>query len=165
MSIRESFVARFGEDNATHVEEAAISHMAVPYTIHKDDKWGSDPFKYLFLVCISHDCFTKWRGYHQIDASYEDILDWALKDGDLKHYEGDIPDYIALLIGAYNPWINWDEGEEPDDVDEWRKRNLDWAHMTPVEYEAESIANHENLKVMVEKGFDILKDRHEEGPL
>jgi hypothetical protein len=171
MSIRESFVARFGEECATRVEEAALGHLTegpFPHLdLHADDKWGPDPFKYLFLVAIGRDCFTRWRKYHGIDAEYEDILAWALESADLHEYQGDMPDYLALLAGAYNCWINWEKQgtSEPENTEEWRRRNLDWAHMSDVEFAAETVVNFENMRAMLEKGMKLLNPHDEEGPL
>lgn len=171
MTIRTSFVEHFGEENATRVEEAALSHLTEgPFPsldVHADDKWGPDPFRYLFLTCVARDCFTRWRKYHRIDAEYEDILAWALEHADLHEYEGDLPDYIAMLIGAYTPWINWVKmgTPEPESTEEWRKRNLDWAHMTDVEHAAESVVNLERMKALTEQGMNLLNKHREEGPL
>lgn len=168
MTIRTSFVETFGEENATRVEEAAISHLGGPFDIHSNDKWGDDPFQYLFMVCISRDCLTRWRSHHGIDASYEDILAWALENANLHEYSGDIPDYMAIILGAYSPWINWEKSDtsEPEGTDGWRKRNLDWAHMSEAEFEAHSIVNTENIRVMAEEGVEGLKNRlRKEGPL
>jgi hypothetical protein len=170
VTIRTSFVLRFGEEVAFHVEEAALMHLAEgpsPHLDpHADDKWGDDPFRYLFMTCIARDCFTRWREWHHIDAEYEEILAWALEHADLHEHSGDIPDYLALLAGAYSPWINWSktEMEEPADVAQWRERNLAWAHMSDVEFAADSIVSMENLKAMSEKGMRLLNTHDEEGP-
>lgn len=171
MSIRESFVATFGEDNALRVEEAAIGHLGegpFPHLDpHADDKWGQDPFKYLFLLCIGRDCFTRWRSWHKIEAEYEDILAWALEHADIHEYRGDIPDFLALMAGAYNPWINWEKAgaPEPGNTQEFRERNLAWAHMTDVEFAAQTIADAENLRAMSEKGMKLFDTHGSEGPL
>lgn len=175
MSVRESFVARFGEAVAVKVEEAALNHLAegpLPHlNPHAEDKWGEDPFQYLFMVCIGRDCLTRWRKYHGIDAEYEDLLDWCVKEGNLHDYQGDMPDFIALLAGAYNIWIDWaGRGEaEPENCEHWRKRNLDWAHMSEVEFAAEMTVSTEHMKVTIEsmsaKGMRLLDNHDGEGPL
>jgi hypothetical protein len=171
VTIRVSFVEHFGEEAATRVEEAALMHLGegpVPHLdIHADDRWGDDPFCYLFLVCIGRDCFTRWRAWHRIDAEYEEILAWCLEFGDIHDFKGDLPDYLALMAGAYNPWINWQKTdmEEPEGTAEMRERNIDWAHMSEVEFQAENIANIENLRALSEKGLSLLHGHDEEGPL
>jgi hypothetical protein len=171
MTIRTSFVERFGEENAVRVEEAALMHLgegpAPHLDVHADDKWGPDPFAYLFLVCIGRDCFTRWRTWHNMGFEYEEVLAWALENANLHAYEGDLPDYLAMMAGAYNPWINWAaNGEpEPEYTEEFRQRNLDWAHMNDVEFAAERVLNMEQLKVTLEKGMELLNRHEEEGPL
>lgn len=171
MSIRESFVSHFGEDNAVRVEEAALMHMAegpAPHLDpHADDSWGSDHFKYLFLVCIGRDCFTRWRAWHTMDMSYEEVLAWALEFAELHAFDGDIPDFLALMAGAYNPWINWQRSgkDEPEDTEEFRVRNLEWANMSEVEFAARKVVDMENLKIASEKGMELLNRHTEEGPL
>jgi len=171
MSIRDSFVEHFGEDNAVRVEEAALMHMSegpFPHLDpHADDKWGSDHFKYLFLVCIARDCFTRWRAWHTMDMSYEDVLAWALEHGDLHDFDGDVPDFLALMAGAYNPWINWASrgDEEPEHTEEFRVRNLEWANMSEVEFAARRVVDMESLKATMEKGMELLNRHDGEGPL
>jgi hypothetical protein len=171
MSIRESFVEHFGEVNAVRVEEAALGHMSegsMPHlNVHADDKWGDDSFRYLFLLCIGRDCFTRWRKWHLIDAEYEDILAWALEFADLHDHTGDLPDYMAALAGAYGPWINWSKAgqEEPEHTEEFRARNLEWAHMSDVEFAAETVVNMENLKRASEEAMRLLNEHMKEGPL
>lgn len=170
MTIRTSFVEHFGEDNALHVEEAALMHLAegpFPHlSVHANDKWGDDPFRYLFLACIGHDCFTRWREWHRIDAEYEEILAWALEFGDLHLHTGDMPDYLALMAGAYNPWINWQKigREEPEDTDMTRKRNLEWVHMNAAEFEVQQAMDMEGLRAASEEGMRLLNEHYGKDP-
>lgn len=173
MTIRTSFVEHFGEENAVKVEEAALMHMAegpaVPESlqVHAKDNWGPDPFKYLFLCCIARDCFTRWREWHGIKAEYEDLLAWSLEYADLHNHEGDLPDYMAALAGAYNPWINWAKAgdTEPTGTDLFRERNIEWAHMTEVEYAAEQVVNMEGMRALMEEGRRLFDPHRDEGPL
>lgn len=102
MSVRASFVARFGEADAAAIETASAGHCD---SIHKKDNHGSDPFKYAFLNCIAHECVGRYRKDHGINATQGDMRDWALAEGDLGSHDGDIPDYLAMLAGAYGPWL------------------------------------------------------------
>jgi hypothetical protein len=182
MTIRYSFVEHFGEECASRVEEAALMHLREDLTgVHSKDKWGSDAFRHLFLVCIGRDCFTRWREWHKIDASYEDILAWALKFANLSEHDGDLPDYMAALAGAYGPWINWEaSGEtEPESNEYWRERNLRWAHADEEEMarihdenlntirEAAERINDESLNTMesaAAEGMRILNKHLDGGP-
>jgi len=101
-TIRESFVARFGEDDAAAIEEAAEGHLG---GIHDDDDRGDDPFKYLFLGAIGYECVGRFSTHHGIAASPEEMQAWALESGDLGSFRGDPPDFLAMLAGAYEGWI------------------------------------------------------------
>lgn len=138
MTVRHSFVEHFGEDQATKIEEASLTHMQSSNVAHKEDKWGSDPFQYHLLACIGSDCFTvqKNRDYHGITIPLEELRAWVLEFGDLHAFEGDLPDYLALFVGAYNSWINWEKAgvEPPADMAEndaelnrWRSMSMDEA--------------------------------------
>jgi hypothetical protein len=101
MSVRESFVKRFGEDQAVAIELAAESHKN---GIH--DKTGDDPFKWAILICVGFQCMEidKYRKSHNITIPFEDIKKWAIEDGDLRSHNGDV-DYLCLFAGKYNDWI------------------------------------------------------------
>lgn len=106
MSVRASFVARFGEADAKAVESAAWGHTQVDgHGIHDNDNHGSDPFKYAFLTAIGWECVGRFREDHGITAATEDMRDWALTEGDLGSHDGDVPDYLAAICGAYEPWL------------------------------------------------------------
>lgn len=135
MTVRNSFVDHFGEEQASKVEESALMHLSHVSEGHKHDKWGDDPFQYHLLTCIAFDCFTrdKNRKYHGITVPLEELKAWALEYGDLYLYRGDIPDYLALMVGAYHPWINWKKaGEEPpanmeeneSELNRWREMSF-----------------------------------------
>lgn len=105
-TIRQSFVAQFGEDDAQKIEAAANVHLSVDLGgVHDDDDRGSSEFRYLFLTAIGHDCVTRFREDHGIEATTEDMREWALEHGRLGEHEGSPPDYLALLAGAYQSWL------------------------------------------------------------
>jgi hypothetical protein len=116
MTVRDSFVAHFGEANATRVEEASLGHIndLSNGDVHKDDSMGTDPFQYALLNCVSRDCFTQWSDYHGFQGMpIEDVRTWAITHAHLHEFDGDIPDYLGLFAGAYHPWLNWEEmGQE-----------------------------------------------------
>ena len=106
MSVRESYSLHFGEDEALRIEEASLGHLEGVGPEHKEDKWGADPFQYHLLMCIGFDCFTpKLAKYHGITVPLEEARQWCLAYGNLAQFAGDIPDYLALMSGAYNDWI------------------------------------------------------------
>jgi len=118
--IRATFVARFGEDQAAIIEQAAQGHYAenlaqfinmdppLPHP-HETDDFGSSPFRYWFLLAIGHQCVTRFAGDHGITVPEQDLRDWGLTDGELGDHEGDIPDYIALFVGLYRGWVRTDD--------------------------------------------------------
>ncbi len=113
MSARDSFVARFGEENAAAVESAARGHWDGDVGgVHHDDDFGSEPFRYWFLLAIGFECVTRFREDHGIQAAVEDMQDWAKFDGNLAAHDGAIPDYLAMMIGAYNDWISPEDYSE-----------------------------------------------------
>ena len=101
MSVRDSFVKKFGEAEASKFEVAAESHKN---GIH--DKQGSDPFKWVILICIGSECFTnpRYRAYHGITADAEEVRQWCLQHGDLASHDGDC-DFLALCANAYEPYL------------------------------------------------------------
>jgi hypothetical protein len=118
--IRRAFVARFGEDDAKRIEDAAQGHYVddqamlhalapdLP-TPHGRDGFGSNPFQYWFLLAIGRGCLTKFRTDHGITATEDELRQWALAEGNLAEYDGDIPDYIAVIAGLYGGWVNDDK--------------------------------------------------------
>lgn len=114
MTIRDSFIQHFGEENATRLEEATLGHMGNMPEVHRNDRWGDDPFRYMILAVIGYECVTKFREYHGITMDPDEFKQWVLMYADLHLFEGDFPDYLALMAGAYYPWIDWDKaGVEP----------------------------------------------------
>lgn len=116
MTVRNQFVERFGEENATRIEEASLTHTQDPsyQSVHKDDDWGSDPFQYHLMTCVSRRCFEHQGGEtHGFTFTREEVRQWAVEEGRLHEYDGDVPDYIGLLAGAYANWINWEQSATP----------------------------------------------------
>lgn len=113
--VRESFVARFGEEEAVKIEDAAQSHYASDAAAsldmlfpspHGNDNFGSSPFRYWFLLAIGSECVTRFSGDHGIAVAEQELRDWALHDGKLGEHDGDVPDYLGLIVGAYEGWID-----------------------------------------------------------
>lgn len=99
MSIRDAFVARFGEDAACAIEDAAVEHRNGV----NDCNLGSDPFKWALLICIGYDCISReeYRAYHGITVGWLELCEWITAEADLGSHDGDC-DYLALLSGAYD---------------------------------------------------------------
>ena len=117
MNARDSFVARFGEDQAAAIEAAAKSHFSDQSAfggIHDDDDLGSDEFRYWFLLAISYECVTRFRKNHGITANVDAMKEWARGEGQLGHHDGDVPDYLAFMAGAYQDWVYVDPEIGPD---------------------------------------------------
>lgn len=99
MSVRASFVERFGESDAAAIEAAANEH---DNDVHPNR--GSDPFKWAVCICIGYECMTRFREHHGIAATEQAIREWALEFGQLASHDGDV-DYLAAFAGKYNEWI------------------------------------------------------------
>jgi hypothetical protein len=102
VSIRAAFVERFGEEEALRLERAAHAH-AQP---RPPKGIGSDPFKWVLLITIAYECFTResFRAHHGIVASVADLKEWIKSHGGLDTHDGDV-DYLALVAGAYNEYM------------------------------------------------------------
>jgi len=115
VSHRESFVRWFGENQAVAVEAAAEGHLIPPPLppgmepiphAHADDNRGSDEFAYQFLVCVGYECFDdRFRAHHGITVKKETARDWCIDQDLVRTFDGDCPDYIALMVGTYNEWM------------------------------------------------------------
>jgi len=101
MTIRTAFVEHFSEDIATSIEQAAESHKN---GVH--DNAGSDYFRWALLICIGHECVTRFREDHSLEAlDPEELGTWCrVHKDELQAHDGDV-DYISLMTGAYNYWL------------------------------------------------------------
>lgn len=97
MTVREPFVAEFGESVAKAIETAAAEH-------DRGENKGSDPFKWAIAITIGWECLSKYRECHRIDAPSDRLAQWVRDHGDLGSYDGDI-DYLALFAGIYNDFL------------------------------------------------------------
>lgn len=115
MSSRESFVRWFGESQARHVENAGEMHLSplllpgISFNLndaHVNDDRGSDPFRYLFIACIANCCFDeRYADFHGITVNEQAAKDWCIDQDLVRGHDGDIPDYFAALVGAYDDWM------------------------------------------------------------
>jgi len=98
-SIREKFVNEFGEEFARKLEVCADTHSNGINSANK----GSDPFKWVLLICIGYQCFEKkgYRIYHglPLKPSFTTLKKWIRENADLGTHNGDC-DYLALVIRA-----------------------------------------------------------------
>lgn len=102
-TIRDSFVARFGEEQADALEAAGNGHRD---TLLEGDKHGSDAFRDAVVIAIGFQCFEVdgYRESHGITAPADDIKAWIREEADLAHHQGPI-DYLAMMAGAYNEYM------------------------------------------------------------
>jgi hypothetical protein len=105
VSVRASFVERFGEANACALEAAAIEHKN---GVH--DEPGSDPFKWALCIAIGYECMGRFANYHGITCSEAEVQEWGRAHADLRTHDGDV-DYIAVMAGSYDGWVSTDEAE------------------------------------------------------
>lgn len=106
MSVRESFVERFGEAEAAAMEAAADQHRNGV----NDENLGSDPFKWALCIAIGYQCFVEeaYREKHGFRASLEELGWWIRNHGDLASHDGDF-DILGALMGVYEPYIKQEE--------------------------------------------------------
>jgi len=99
MSVRDSFVQHFGEDQAAAIEAAAAYH-------NDGGNKGSDPFKWAVAFAIGYECFSvdRYREYHGITASADKVRQWIKDCGELASHDGDF-DVISMLAGVYNEYV------------------------------------------------------------
>jgi hypothetical protein len=172
MTIRDSFAETFGEDMAVKVEEAALLHLN-EFTVamkragiliegmpelpdaHADDNWGSDPFRYLFMVCIGRDCF-RIGGDHDFTMSEGDVRLWSREHADLLSFDGDPPDYIALMVGAYYGYIDWEKAAEAGIAppEHWAEHDAETQRRVNMTAEERT----QDLGSMLDEGIKILND-------
>ena len=115
MSIRESFVTRFSEEQAKCIEDAAFMH-----TNGVHDERGSDSFKWAICICLGSQCMDvdSYRKYHDITVPWDELKKWIKEEADLVSHDGDV-DFLAAFCGVYNEYMpdTWHE----KDGEEWKK--------------------------------------------
>ncbi len=109
-SVRDAFVAKFGEADASAIEAAADGHSN---GINSENK-GSDPFKWALLICIGYECMSKdgYREHRGITTPWADLKPWIIEHGELATHDGD-SDYLSLLAGTYNEFVGRTEEVAP----------------------------------------------------
>jgi hypothetical protein len=102
MSIREGFVARFGEADAAAIEAAAREHS----NGINSTRTGSDPFRWAIAIAIGYQCMElgRYRAHHGIVTPWTDLKAWIIEHGNLKDHDGDV-DYLSMFIGTYNEYV------------------------------------------------------------
>lgn len=100
MTVRNSFVANFGEENALAFEAAAEAH---DNGLHPNR--GSDPFKWVLMLVLSYECASKplFAFHHGITAEWELVDAWIEAKAEMGEYDGDV-DFLAFLTGTYNSY-------------------------------------------------------------
>ena len=100
-TFRNDFIARFGVENAIAILEAANSHKN---GIH--DNPGSDKLRWAILICIGHDCISRFHEEHNITCPWEAVRAWLKQHKDyLAAHDGAV-DYFALSCGTYNEFMS-----------------------------------------------------------
>lgn len=87
MTLRESFVRQFGEQEARTVEASAKFHI-VP--MGQSYRKGSDPFLHDVMACVCFCCFEtdSARHHHGFRALLPDIKRWIFEECDFGQYDG-----------------------------------------------------------------------------
>ena len=99
---RERFIERFGQDQAVAIEAAANEHR---FTLLEGTDHGQDSFRDALVICIGHECMTRFADYHGIDVDQEQVREWVLEQGDwFGDHDGPI-DYLAMFAGWYDDWL------------------------------------------------------------
>jgi hypothetical protein len=127
MSVRETFVAMFGEDDAQRMLEATLEHVSptqnpmtmlanlfgmvaagVAPTERIDDNWGTDPFKYQVLAVIGGECVAApgFRQHHGFELDPMEFYQWVVQHAELDTFDGDHPDPLAKALVEYDPDLN-----------------------------------------------------------
>lgn len=103
---RDRFVEQFGEDEALKLEAAANEHRDGA----NDKNRGSDPFKWVLLICIGYDCMAvpSFRKHHNITTSWKELRQWIINNAELGSHDGDY-DGLSALSGAYNEFVKKSE--------------------------------------------------------
>lgn len=120
---RDQFAADLGEEKAAAIEAAAQIHVEEMGEIHADDDKGNSPFLYAVLTVIGRQCWNYPTGNasHQGIPTEEKLQNWCKDGNKLGEYTGQPPDYLALLVGAYEPffteeYLNQMRDEEKSDA-------------------------------------------------
>ena len=101
MSVRESFVTRFGEDEALRFESAANGHANGINSANT----GSDNFKWVIAIVIGYQCaeVDGYRKHHGITSPWDEVKAWIKSDASLGSHDGDV-DYLSVMAGIYNEY-------------------------------------------------------------
>jgi hypothetical protein len=101
MSVRESFVAQFGEENALALEAAAREHEN---GMHPNQ--GADPFKWTLMLVLSFQCaeLPHYQEHHGISLDWPSFQQWIKDHGELASYDGDV-DVLALVCEVYTEYM------------------------------------------------------------
>lgn len=101
MTLRESFVEKFGEEDAKRAEAAAMDHKSFR-NFDEAKGYGSNKFRWCVLMVISFECAGEYRDHHGFEVVSEDTLKtWMVEHvEEFNAHDGDI-DFLALMCGAY----------------------------------------------------------------
>ena len=104
MSVRDSFEAQFGTEQADAVMHAVEYHLESGITTQGNR--GSDPFKWAIALAIGFECMSKdsYRKYHGVTAPWDEIDQWIKDHADLGSHDGDV-DIIGAFAGVYEPYM------------------------------------------------------------
>jgi len=101
-SVKESFIKKFGKEEAEKIEKAAQEHEN---GVNNGNK-GRDPFKWAILICLGYECISKdgYRDYHGITTPWPELKKWIKRSAKLHTHDGDC-DYLSLFAGVYNEYM------------------------------------------------------------
>lgn len=98
--IRAKFVEAFGEEEAKAIETAAQSH----FNGINNENIGSDAFRHALTIVIGFQCVEKYYDEHHIAVPFVVFKEWVRENANLASHDGSC-DYLALMAGAYSPFI------------------------------------------------------------
>ena len=101
--IRDSFVERFGEEQAQCLELAADQHR---FDSGVDPDVGGNVFQWCLTVVIGFECITRgvFRGPHGITIDPEEFAAWCRYHADLRNFTGG-GDVLAESCGSLERYM------------------------------------------------------------
>ncbi len=94
--IRNSFIERFGEEQAKRIEMAAKSHKDGLGVV---EDMSNSPFRWCLSVAVGFACTTRFREVHGITIDPEEFAAWCRYHAELETYMGG--DVLGFILGSF----------------------------------------------------------------